>query len=142
MTLMKANESRLPGFSNSFSDMLDRFFDEAVKTGTHFVPSVDLKEDEHQYDIDVSVPGMKKDDINLELDGQTLHISGEKSHEEKSKDKTYHRVETEYGYFHRTFNLPDNANVDNIDAGYENGILKVKIPKDQQKSRSKKIDVQ
>ncbi len=141
MTLIKANEPRFPSLTSSFSDMLDRFFDEAVKTPGNFVPTVDLKEDENNYEIDVSVPGMKKDDINLELDGQTLHISGEKERKDEDQKKTYYRVESEYGYFHRSFNLPDNAKMDDINAEYEEGILKVKIPKDKEKSETKKIEI-
>ncbi len=144
MTLIKANEPRIPSLTGSFSNMLDRFFDEAVKTpGTlgNFMPTVDLKEDDNNYEIDVSVPGMKKDDINLELDGQTLHISGEKEKKDDDKQKTYHRVESTYGYFERYFTLPDNAKVDEIDAQYEEGVLKISIPKDKEKTETKKIDI-
>lgn len=141
MTLIKANEPQFPSLTNSFSGMLDRFFDEAVRTTGNFTPSVDLKEDDNKYEIDVSIPGLKKDDINLELEGNTLHINGEKEQKDEDKDKTYHRVESAYGYFHRSFNLPDNAKVDNINAEFENGVLKVEIPKDKEKTETKKIDI-
>ena len=143
MALIRANEPglALPSLGNSFSTMLDRFFDEAVRSNQNFIPSVDLKETDEGYEIDVNVPGMKKDDINVELDGNTLHISGEKQQKNEDKDKTYPRVESEYGYFHRSFNLPDSAKVDNIDAEYEDGVLKIHVPKDKEKTETKKIDI-
>lgn len=121
--------------------MLDRFFDEAVRSNHNFVPTVDLKETNDRYEIDVNVPGMTKDDINLELDGNTLHISGEKQQRNDDKDKTFHRVETEYGYFHRSFNLPESARTENINAEYEDGVLKIHVPKDKEKTETKKIEI-
>lgn len=143
MALIRANhpEPGLPTLSNSFSTMLDRFFDEAVRSNQNFVPSVDLKETDNAYEIDVSVPGMKKDDIKVELDGNTLQISGEKQQKDEDKDKTYHRVETEYGYFHRSFNLPESAKTEDINAEYEDGVLKINVPKDKEKTETKKIDI-
>ncbi len=143
MALIRANQPELglPTLSNSFSTMLDRFFDEAVRSNQNFVPSVDLKETDNAYEIDVSVPGMKKDDIKVELDGNTLQISGEKEEKDEDKDKTYHRVETEYGYFHRSFNLPESAKTEDINAEYEDGVLKIHVPKDKEKTETKKIDI-
>lgn len=143
MALIRANQPELglPTLSNSFSTMLDRFFDEAVRSNQNFVPSVDLKETDNAYEIDVSVPGMKKDDIKVELDGNTLQISGEKQQKDEDKDKTYHRVETEYGYFHRSFNLPESAKTEDINAEYEDGVLKIHVPKDKEKTETKKIDI-
>jgi HSP20 family protein len=143
MALIRANQPEfgLPTLSNSFSTMLDRFFDEAVRSNQNFVPSVDLKETDNAYEIDVNVPGMNKDDIKVELDGNTLQISGEKQQKDEDKDKTYHRVETEYGYFHRSFNLPESAKTEDINAEYEDGILKINVPKDKEKTETKKIDI-
>jgi HSP20 family protein len=143
MALIRANQPELglPTLSNSFSTMLDRFFDEAVRSNQNFIPSVDLKETDNAYEIDVSVPGMKKDDIKVELDGNTLQISGEKQQKDEDKDKTYHRVETEYGYFHRSFNLPESAKTEDINAEYEDGVLKIHVPKDKEKTETKKIDI-
>lgn len=144
MALIKSNEPTrsVATFPRTFSDMLDRFFDEAVKTGAgNFVPTVDVKENENSYEVEATVPGVKKDDINVEVDGQTLHISGEKQNKEEDNDKTYHRVESEYGYFHRSFTLPDNAKLDDIEANYEDGVLRLTIPKDEEKTETKKIEV-
>lgn len=143
MALIRANQPELglPTLSNSFSTMLDRFFDEAVRSNQNFVPSVDLKETDNGYEIDVNVPGMKKDDIKVELDGNTLHISGEKHQKDEDKDKTYHRVESEYGYFHRSFNLPESAKTEDINAEYEEGVLKIQVPKDKEKTETKKIEI-
>jgi Molecular chaperone (small heat shock protein) len=143
MALVRANEPglALPTLGGSFSTMLDRFFDEAVRTNQNFVPTVDLKETSDRYEIDVNVPGLNRDDISVELDGNTLHISGQKERRDDDKDKTFHRVETEYGYFHRSFNLPESAKTEDINAEYENGVLKVHVPKDAEKTQTKKIEI-
>jgi len=136
-------DSNFRDLPRSFSDMLDNFFDEAVKTshGSRFVPSVDISENDKGYDLEVCVRGMKKDDIKLEVEGNTLHISGEKKVEDKKEDKTVHRVESQYGYFHRSFELPEEAQLDKIEANYQDGVLNIHVPKDVKKTETKKIDI-
>lgn len=136
-------ESNFRDLPRSFSAMLDNFFDEAVRTSpsSRFVPSVDISENDKGYDVEVSVPGMKKDDIKLEVEGNTLHISGEKKVEDKKEEKTFHRVESQYGYFHRSFDLPEEAQLENIEANYQDGVLNIHVPKDVKKTETKKIDI-
>lgn len=142
MALLRVNDPEFRGLSNNFSDVLDRFFEDALKTnGGSFVPTVDLSETDKAYNVEVNAPGMKKDDINLEVDGNTLHISGEKKREDEDKGKTYHRIESEYGYFHRALDIPEDADLDSVKANYEDGILNIEIPKSEQKQNKKKIEI-
>ena len=127
----------------SFTNLLDNFFDDALRRGelTKFTPSVDISETDKEYEIKVEVPGMQKDDFNVEVENGSIKVSGERKWEEEDKDKTYHRVESQYGSFVRTFGLPDDVNEENIEAHYDNGVLRIKLPKDEQKSSSKRVNI-
>ncbi len=127
----------------TFSEMLDTFFNDAVSTGvksTGFVPRVDVAELDKAYEIQVSLPGLKKDEINIELEDNVLTISGERKTEKEEKDKKFHLVETRFGSFSRSFTLPRNINRDSIKATMNDGILNIEIEKDAE-AVSKKIAV-
>lgn len=127
----------------TFTDLLDNFFDDAIKRGelTRFTPTVDISETDNEYELKVEVPGMEKDDFSVEIDNGNLKISGERKWEQEDKEKTYHRVESQYGSFVRSFTLPDEVKEDEIEANYDNGILRVKLPKDEKKTNTKKVDI-
>lgn len=120
--------------SKRFSDMMDEFFNDAVNTRRdNFVPSIDIAETDDQFQIAVELPGMKKDDILVNLENGRLSISGERSFKDEEKGKTYHRVETSYGSFNRSFQLPDNVDEESIDASYKDGLLNITINKSEDK---------
>ncbi|MEX0965897.1 MAG: Hsp20/alpha crystallin family protein [Bacteroidia bacterium] len=139
MALVRFNEmDAIPG---SFSTMLDRFFEDAVKTKDgNFRPQVDVSETEDQYEIAVSVPGLKKEEFNVEVQQNSLVISGERKFV-RQENKKHHVVESHYGSFYRMFTLPDDIKADSIDASYEGGILNIAIPKDKEKTATKQIKV-
>ncbi|CAM6105907.1 unnamed protein product [Calypogeia fissa] len=86
------------------------------------------------------LPGLKKEDIKVELeDGRVLQISGERSHEEERKGDRWHTVERSHNKFVRRFKLPDNAHTDSVSAKVENGVLTVTVPKIQTKPPEKKM---
>jgi HSP20 family protein len=136
MTLIKYNQPGRDVFGKRFSDIMDEFFSDAVATRQNtFAPSIDISETDKQYMIDVEVPGMKKDDIDLNIENNTLTISGERKFEKKEDNKQYHRVESHYGSFSRSFTLPDNVKVDSISASYNNGILNITVDKSEQQMK-------
>eukprot|EP00252_Welwitschia_mirabilis_P008640 TRINITY_DN20631_c0_g1_i1.p1 TRINITY_DN20631_c0_g1~~TRINITY_DN20631_c0_g1_i1.p1 ORF type:complete len:158 (+),score=19.00 TRINITY_DN20631_c0_g1_i1:66-539(+) len=91
---------------------------------------IDWKETSDAHIFKADLPGMKKDEVNIQLeDGRILEISGERSKDEERKEDRWHRVERARGKFVRKFRLPDNAKTDEIKASMENGVLTVKIPK-------------
>lgn len=136
MTLIKYTQPNRDIFGKRFSDIMDEFFNDAVATRQHaFAPSIDISETDKQYLIDVEVPGMDKKDIELNVDNNTLTISGERKFEKKEEDKHYHRVESSYGNFSRSFTLPDNVESESIQATYNNGILHITIEKSEQKMK-------
>jgi len=131
-----------PTLPHRFSDMLDEFFSEAlgVNPNTGFSPRVDISEDEKAYHIEVVLPGMKKDDIKINLENSRLTISGERKFEEKKKAKKYHLVESGYGKFTRSFVLNDDVKEDGINARFENGILLIDLEKKEEKV-AKQIEI-
>ena len=141
MTLVRYNRPKNNLMSQRFSDIMDEFFNDAVNTRRdNFVPGIDIAETENQFEISAELPGMKKEDINISLDNSRLTISGERSLKEEEEGKTFHRVETSYGSFNRSFQLPDNVDEESIKASYEDGLLNITIAKREDKVK-KQIEI-
>lgn len=136
------NEATQPALG-SFSQLIDQFFQAGLNQNSvsAFNPAVDILEHEDSYEIQLSAPGAKKEDFGIEIEKNVLTVSGSRRFEQKTEGKTWHRVETQYGSFARTFTLPEHSLADKIEARYEDGVLHVVIPKDQQKLKSAKISV-
>jgi HSP20 family protein len=142
MTLIKYNPNRFA--PSTFNSFVDKFFnDDFFGNGTakSFSPQVDIAETEKAFEIQFALPGMKKNDININVEGDQLIVSGERKMENEKKDKNYHSVESYYGSFQRSFYLPDTANTEKIDASYKDGILEVVIPKDEKKENKRLINI-
>jgi HSP20 family protein len=143
MALVRYND--LADFTpRTFSSLLDRFFNESVGNVTkveRFVPQVDVAETEKEFEISVAVPGMKKEDFKIDLKEDQLTISGQRKFEERKEGKNFHSVETQYGAFSRSFYLPDNINKESVDAHYQDGILRIVLPKDAKKVLVKEVKV-
>jgi len=103
--------------------------------------AVNLSEDENNYYAEVEVPGIKSEDIEIDVEDRYVTVKGKSKIEEENKNKKYHLKEIFETEFLRTFTLPGPVNVDEIKAISENGILKITLPKSQ-KSVSKKIKVE
>ncbi len=96
-----------------------------------FLPSVNTREDENAYVVEVDLPGVKKEDIKVNIDPEkrTLTISGERKFKDEVKKEDYYKIESSYGKFMRTFSLPENVDAENIDAKTEEGVLHITLPK-------------
>ncbi len=141
MKLVRFNQSE-PYSPNTFSGMLDKFFNENMgSTVKQFNPAVDIAEDERSYEIQLSVPGVKKEDFKVELSDGKLTISGERKMEEKKEGKNFHSIETQYGSFSRSFFVPEEILVQEVNATYEKGLLKVVLPKKEKKAVKAAIQV-
>lgn len=129
MNLVKKNPSNL------FPAIMEEFFKPdyfgGVQTFASNVPSVNIKETETQFQIELAAPGLKKENFNIELDNETLSISSEiKTEKEENNEKElYTRKEFSYSSFKRSFTLPKTVNAENIEANYENGVLVLTLPK-------------
>lgn len=129
---------------SSFSSMLDRFFNDSLNSRSmmsNFTPHVDTCETDQGYEIEVSLPGLKKDEINIDFQEGRLTISGERRFSDEKKDKKYHMIESQYGSFSRSFYLPDTVNPEGIDADFEDGVLKITVPKDTRKTMKHQIKI-
>jgi HSP20 family protein len=107
-------------------DLDDTFFGNDLST-----PPANVTETEKEYQVELSVPGVDREDIKIDVEEGVLTISSEKEEEKKSEEKNYHRREFSYSSFRRTFTLPENVSDDKINAKYENGMLKISIPKEE-----------
>lgn len=108
---------------------------------TAFVPTVNTREGEFTYHVDVDLPGVKKEDIKVDLNKGVLTISGERKTKEEVKQEDYYKIETYFGKFSRSFTLPDNVDIENIEAKSDNGVLEIVIPKLKDDLSKKSIEI-
>ncbi|MFW5803694.1 MAG: Hsp20/alpha crystallin family protein [bacterium] len=132
--------------TNDFGSLLDNFFTPTLWNNREgfsreAVPAVNIAEDEKAYRIEVAAPGLKKDDINIDLDENVLTISSEQEDKKEEKEENYTRKEFSYCSFKRSFVLPDNTNKDKIEAHHKDGVLNINIPKEEQKKLTKQIKI-
>jgi HSP20 family protein len=122
-----------------FGNFADGSGKEQLAAGT-FVPAVDVYEDEHNLVLKLEVPGVNEEDLNVSLENNTLTVQGERKFEKEEKEENFHRIERRYGSFTRTFKLPNTADTDKVEAGYEKGILKITVAK-RAEAKPKQIKV-
>jgi len=139
-TMLRNNTSNV----SSLSNWMDRVFDDMVNrnSGT-FVPTLNVSETDKTFEINVALPGMNRDDVEIYFENGMLTISGERRwqhDDDKENGRRYHRVEAGYGTFSRTLPLPNVVDADNISAEFHNGELIITVPKLKEKA-GKKIKV-
>jgi len=106
-------------------------------------PSVDIFEEGDDIVVKTELPGMTKDDIEVNLTENTITISGEKKREEKVERDNYYHLERSYGSFRRSFDLPAEVQTDKAKASFKNGVLEVRIPKTEEaKKKVQKIKIE
>ena len=138
MTLVKRNGSLLNPLPVLFDDFFNRDLFNWGNSNFSYpnttIPAVNIKETAENYEVEVAAPGMTKKDFKVELDGNSLTISSEKSNlNEESEDGHYSRKEFSYQSFLRTFTLQKEVvDIDGIQAKYENGLLHLLIPKKEE----------
>jgi HSP20 family protein len=132
-------------FDESFLSPMGRdLFSDSFFSGTAFaasVPKVDITEEEKHFRITADVPGYSADDMEIELNGNTLSLKGKKEEDKEEKEKTYHLRERTHAQWERSFTLPITADTEKITCEVKNGTLHVTIPKTAEgTSRKLKID--
>jgi HSP20 family protein len=137
MTLLKSNGSRFSSLPMLFDDFFNR--DLFNWNNTNFsetnttVPAVNIRETADAYEVEVAAPGMTKEDFNVQLEGNLLTISSEKTTEQNQDDSRVMRKEFSYQSFQRAFTLQkDVVDLEKIQAKYENGLLHLSIPKKEE----------
>jgi len=123
---------------NAMDDMVNRFpawfgrwprLPAATETERDWAPSVDISETDGEYLIRAALPGVKKDDVKVTVADGMLTLSGERDQQIEQKDEKFHKVESFYGSFSRSFALPDGVNEGSICADSKDGVLTVHVPK-------------
>ena len=125
MSLALFKRDPLKHFEDVLNDNVSPFFSSLV------APSfkVDIAEDVKAIFIEADMPGIKKEDIKVSMEDDVLSISAERTQSEEEKKKGFHRIERSWGSFYRSFTVGENVAADKIEATYENGVLKIMVPK-------------
>ncbi len=131
---------------DNLNNRLHKFFGEFpanVDLGLAFSPRVDVFADDENLYVEAELPGMRKDEIKISLHDNILTISGEKNSAGEKKDKIqYFRNERIFGNFSRSFSLPDDINQENVDAQFQDGVLKIVIGKQEiKKAKERNIEI-
>ena len=144
-----ANLSRQPRreverFQDEISRVFENFFpfmwDRPSAYPAEWEPNVDVTETENEVIVEAELPGMKKEDVQVSLDDDTLVIRGERKREQKKEEGRYHSTERYYGSFYRSLKLPTNVQSENVEANFKDGVLEIVLPK-REEVKAKKIDV-
>ncbi len=143
MTLVKTRNNNHDVMYPTFSNLVENFFGDLAKTNGDFfrsVPAVNISESKDDFRFEIAAPGMNKDDFEINIDNNVLSISASKEHNQEESEKNFTRREFSYTSFKRAFTLPSSVNVDKVEASYENGLLKLIVPKREEvKPRQIKI---
>ena len=119
-------------------DRMNRLFEDLVSSpkfeDTDIIQStwslaVDIYETENELVLTAELPGVEEKDVEIKVEDNTLSLKGERKFEKETREENYHRIERAYGSFYRSFSLPNYVDQDKISAEYENGLLKIHMPK-------------
>jgi HSP20 family protein len=124
-----------------FNDLLDDGFGRAAtQNGSRWHPAVDVLESKDAYVIHAELPGMKREDIKVEVKDGTLVLSGERKSEKPAEGVEYRHVERVSAKFWRSFSLPETVKQDGIEAAYKDGVLEIRVPK-VEKAKPRQIEI-
>jgi HSP20 family protein len=142
-TLTVKRTEALPTLFDDFFKPWREWFDNGWERVAS-TPAVNVTEDNQSFKIKMAAPGLKKDDFKIDIDGNLITISAEKSSRKEEKEERYTRNEYNYTSFSRTFTLPENIKTDKIEAQYESGELTLLLPKvsEMKTGTHKKIDIE
>lgn len=136
--LYKPVNDPLTQIHSEINRTFERFFENPIwNESMPKMPAINMKDEGNQYLIEAEMPGLKDEEVEIEVHGGQLTIKGERKQEEKKQGEQMYIEERSYGSFYRTVTLPQNANPDRITADYENGLLLITVPKDPEKEPKK-----
>lgn len=147
----KARESGLDLFEDleDFQRDMNRLFNVTLHRplklgngGALWAPAIDIVDEKDQIKVKADLPGMKKEDIEINLENDVLTLKGEKKEEKETKEKDFIRSERYYGAFHRAFTLPASVDASKVNASYKDGVLEITLPKKEgAKPKQIKVDI-
>ena len=127
-----------------FNKFIDQFINEGYsgdRTAQEFTPKVDIAESDTSFEIQMQLPGIPKEHIDIIIERDQVIISGERNIEKNEEGKKFNSIESHFGAFRRSFTLPENINKDEIKANHTHGTLIIEIPKDMKKMIKKSIAI-
>jgi len=133
-------QNRINHMNRLFRESYSPEAPEEALTTTNFAPPVDIYEDEHNITLKIDVPGIDEKDIDVRIEGNTLTVHGERKIEKEEKEENFRRVERQYGAFTRSFTLPSSVDPGQVNANYDNGVLKIALAK-KAEAKPKQIQV-
>jgi HSP20 family protein len=127
-----------------FAEDMDRVWGQMPRVSGEgaWSPAIEVKEKEGKLLVTAELPGLKKEDVKVHIDGDTLVVEGERKQEKEEKREGYYHSERSYGKFYRSILLPEGAKIDQTAAQFNNGVLEVSVPIPEVKKASKEIPVQ
>jgi len=128
-----------------FTEEMDRVFGaipQAAGNGAAWAPTIEVKEKEGKLLLTAELPGVKKEDVKVHIDGDTLVVEGERKQEKEEKREGYYHSERSYGTFYRSIQLPEGAKVDQTAAQFNNGVLEVSVPIPEVKVKRQDVPIQ
>jgi HSP20 family protein len=134
----------------SMQDRINRIFGDAYLRNTEddvlnrgdWRPPVDIYEnDKHEIVLRAELPGLKREDLDIRVENNTLTLRGERKHDAEVKQESYHRVERSYGAFSRSFSLPATVNTEKVQATFADGVLTITLPM-REEAKPRQIQVQ
>ena len=145
MTIVRWEPLRELGtLQNEMNRLFNTVFDTPAPSGNgalrRWVPAMDLVEAEDHFVLRADLPGLSEDDVNIELEDDTLTVSGERKSEHEEKRDGYHRVERAFGSFSRSLRLPQGVDPGSVTASFDRGVLEVRIPKPEQR-KPRRIEI-
>ncbi len=152
LPIRRREEDTLVDFMDRMNRLIDEmfgrplsltpFFESESTWLGDFTPKMDVSETDKEITIEMELPGLKPEDVNITLERGVLNISGEKQSEKEEKGRRFYRMERSYGSFYRSIPLPSEVEEGKIEAIFKHGVLKVKLPKTQAaQAQSKRITI-
>ncbi|NOY51878.1 MAG: Hsp20/alpha crystallin family protein [Chlorobi bacterium] len=139
MNLVRFNQH--PVFSNFFENF-EKSLSQTFDASQGDMPMVNVKDEDKRFVVELAAPGMEKKDFNISLENNSLTISSEKKEEKTEKNENYTMKEFSFNSFSRSFALPKNIKLDQIDANYKNGVLSISLPKkDEEAKLNRRISI-
>jgi HSP20 family protein len=130
-------------FSQEVNRLFNTLFDAGESAAQRWVPAMDLTEADDHFVLKADLPGLGEEDVSIEIQDNTLTISGERREEQEQRDRGWYRVERQFGRFSRSLTLPEGVDSEAVAAEFDRGVLTVRIPKpEQRKPRRVQIKAQ
>src|SRR4051794_4472719 len=127
-------------FAAEFNRLFNTLLDAPQAQGQRWNPAMDLVEVEGHFVLKADLPGLAEGDVAIEIQDNTLTLSGERKAEHEAHEKGWYRVERSFGRFSRSLTLPEGVDADAVSASFDNGVLEVRIPKPEER-KPRKVEI-